>query len=254
MYGGSDLYPGGLGPDNGRAHKISYNRPFATRKDNAGRDFLFSNEYPMIRFLEQNGYDVSYTTDVDTDRRGQLLTNHKVFLSVGHDEYWSGQQRANVEAARDAGVNLAFFSGNEVYWKTRWENSVDGHGTPYRTLVCYKETWGDGKIDDTSPTWTGTWRDPRFSPPGDGGRPENALTGTQYMSNNTDLAIKVTAEQGKYRLWRNTSDREPVPRPGRDAGTAHDRLRVRRGRRQRFPAGRADPAVDDHRAHPGVPA
>ena len=57
-------------------------------------------------------------------------------MSIGHDEYWSGQQRANVEAARDAGVNLAFFSGNEVFWKTRWESATARH----RTLVCYKET------------------------------------------------------------------------------------------------------------------
>ena len=42
----------------------------------------------MVRFLERNGYDVSYIAGVDTDRRGALLTNHKVFLSVGHDEYW----------------------------------------------------------------------------------------------------------------------------------------------------------------------
>ncbi len=76
-----------------------------------------------------------------------LLLNHKVFLSVGHDEYWSGAQRANVEAARDAGVHLAFFSGNEVFWKTRWETSIDGSGTPYRTLVSYKETHADAKID-----------------------------------------------------------------------------------------------------------
>ena len=54
---------------------------------------------------------------------------------------------ANVEAARDAGVNLAFFSGNEVFWKTRWENSIDGSSTPYRTLVCYKETHANAKID-----------------------------------------------------------------------------------------------------------
>ena len=39
-------------------------------------------------------------------------------------------------------MNLAFFSGNEVFWKTRWENSIDGTNTPYRTLVCYKETLG----------------------------------------------------------------------------------------------------------------
>jgi hypothetical protein len=200
MYGGSNFYHGG---DNGRAFKISYNRPFGTRGNNP-EDFLFSNEYPMLRFLERNGYDTSYTTGVDSDRRGNLIKNHQVFLSVGHDEYWSNQQRANVESARDAGVNLAFFSGNEVYWKTRYEASTDGSNTAYRTLVCYKETWANDKIDPTT-EWTGTWRDPRFTPPSNGNRPENALTGTAYMSNNVDLAIQVPATQGKYRLWRNST-------------------------------------------------
>ncbi|MFC7480037.1 N,N-dimethylformamidase beta subunit family domain-containing protein [Luedemannella flava] len=130
------------------------------------------------------------------------MKNHKIFLSVGHDEYWSGAQRANVEAARDAGVNLAFFSGNEVYWRTRWENSVDGSGTPYRTLVCYKETWADAKIDP-SDEWTGTFRDMRFA--ADATEPENSLTGTITMTNYMDAAIEVPAEQGRMRLWRNTS-------------------------------------------------
>ncbi|HEX6870455.1 MAG TPA: N,N-dimethylformamidase beta subunit family domain-containing protein, partial [Micromonosporaceae bacterium] len=200
-YGGSDFYNGG---NNGRAYKISYNRPFATRGSAAGRDFVFSNEYPMIRFLERNGYDISYTTNVDSERRGALIKNHKIFLSVGHDEYWSKTQRANVEAARDAGTHLAFFSGNEVYWKTRYEPSQDGTNTAYRTIVCYKETWANAKIDPSS-EWTGTWRDPRFSPPADGGRPENGLTGTMFMVNDGDLALTVKAEEGKYRLWRNTN-------------------------------------------------
>ena len=43
------------------------------------------------------------------------------------------------DRTRDAGKHLAFFSGNEVYWKTRFEPSADGSATPYRTLVCYKE-------------------------------------------------------------------------------------------------------------------
>ena len=51
-------------------------------------------------------------------------------LSVGHDEYWSGAQRANVESARGAGVHLAFFSGNEVFWKTRWESSISTSARP----------------------------------------------------------------------------------------------------------------------------
>lgn len=164
----------------------------------------------MIRFLERNGYDVSYISGVDTDRRGSLLRNHKTFLSVGHDEYWSGDQRANVEAARDAGVNLAFFSGNEVYWKTPWEPSVDGSQTDDRTLVCYKETWDNAK-SDPSPEWTGTWRDPRFTPPSNGDRPENGLTGTAYMSNDDDLQITVSEREGKLRLWRGTAAAEQSP-------------------------------------------
>ena len=206
-YGGADYYQGATP---GRAYKLSYNRPFATRGDNAGRDYLFSNEYPMIRFLERNGYDMTYTTGVDSDRRGDLIKNHKVFLSVGHDEYWSGQQRANVEAARDAGTSLAFFSGNEVYWKTRWETSQDGSNTAYRTLVCYKETWSNAKVDPSA-EWTGTYRDPRFSPPSDGGKPENALSGTLYFANHDDLAIEVPAAQGKNRFWRFTAAASQAP-------------------------------------------
>ena len=57
-------------------------------------------------------------------------------------------------------MNLAFFSGNEVYWKTRWEPSEDGTNTANRTLVCYKDTWANAKIDPLGPT--STWRDPRF--------------------------------------------------------------------------------------------
>ena len=147
-YGGNSLYAGSPA---GRAYKVSYNRPFTTR-DTRPRDWLFNAEYPMVRWLEANGYDVSYTTGVDTDRRGAELLEHKAFLSVGHDEYWSGAQRANVEAARAAGVHLAFFSGNEVFWKTRWEPSIDGSGTPYRTLVCYKETHANAEDRSRSRT------------------------------------------------------------------------------------------------------
>ena len=117
-----------------------------------------------------------------TGKGGQLTVITRSYLSVGHDEYWSGIQRANVEAARAAGVNLAFLSGNEIFWKTRWEQAPTRSATPYRTLVCYKETIDQIVLDPLDPPiWTGSWRDPSFSPPADGGRPENALTGTIFM-------------------------------------------------------------------------
>ncbi|WP_446744406.1 DUF4082 domain-containing protein [Silvibacterium acidisoli] len=214
-YGGGSLY----GPNSpsfdltSRAYKVSYNRPFYTRNIYPEPDtFVFGAEMPMVEWLEQNGYDVTYTTGVDAARNGQLILNHKIYMDSGHDEYWSAAHRANVQAARDAGVNLAFFSGNEMFWKTRWENSIDGSNTAYRTLVCYKETLAFAQIDpDDPPTWTGTWRDLSFSPPADGGHPENNLTGTLFMvngpgpDNDANLQIQVPAADGKMRFWRNTA-------------------------------------------------
>src|SRR5882762_5098388 len=198
-YGGSSLYAG----PTIRAFKVSYNRPLHVY----GYTWLFSAEYPILRWLEANGYDLSYFTGVDSDRYGTLITQHKIFMSVGHDEYWSGGQRANVEAARAVGVNLAFFSGNEIAWKTRWEPSIDGTNTSYRTLVCYKESLANAVIDPQDPpTWTGAWRDQRFSPPADGGRPENALSGTISRVNATrNDSITVPQADGRMRFWRNTS-------------------------------------------------
>lgn len=197
----------------GRAFKVSYNRPFITRGfEFESATWLFGAEFALIQWMEQNGYDITYTTGLDSARSGSLIKNHKIYVTAGHDEYWSGPQRTNVKAARDAGVNLAFFSGNEMFWKVRWENSIDGTNTPYRTMVCYKETLAFAQTDpDDPPTWTGTWRDPSFSPPADGGLPENNVTGTLFMVNGTGsdndgtLAIQVPAADGKMRFWRNTA-------------------------------------------------
>jgi hypothetical protein len=207
-YGGASLYRDfAFNLPERRAFKVSYNRPINTRSNIDGlgqRSYLFNAEYPMIRWLERNGYNVSYFSGVDTARFGAEILEHDILLSTGHDEYWSGQERTNVENARDAGVNLAFFSGNEVFWKTRWENSIDGGNTAYDTLVSYKETKAGAKIDP-SPEWTGTWRDPRFSPPSDGGRPENQLTGTIFTVNGPRSdTMTVTGSFGDLRFWRHT--------------------------------------------------
>jgi hypothetical protein len=209
-YGGNSLY---VGSPAGRAYKVSYNRPFNLRGISPfGATWLFGPTYPMARWIEANGYDVSYISGVDTDRRGAEILEHRVFLSVGHDEYWSGAQRTNVETAREAGVHLAFFSGNTMFWKTRWENSIDGSETPYRTLVCYKETHANAKIDPLPNVWTGTWRDPRFSPPANGGRPENAVMGTIFTVNAPhEDDMKVSEATGKFRFWRNTTVATQTP-------------------------------------------
>ncbi|HXM57240.1 MAG TPA: N,N-dimethylformamidase beta subunit family domain-containing protein [Candidatus Dormibacteraeota bacterium] len=209
-YGGNNVYYGTAPSSNGRAFKVSYNRPWHNRSEGPGfgtANFPLYAEYPMIRWLESNGYNVSYTSSIDAERLpSTTLTQHRVLLTAGHDEYWSPGERAALTAARDAGMDMAFFSGNQSFWKIRWENAIDGSGTPYRTLVTYKETL-DGRVEDPAdpPTWTGTWRDPRFSPPADGGRPENALTGTFFTVNRGSAAPVVSSDFAGLRFWRNTS-------------------------------------------------
>jgi hypothetical protein len=157
--------------DEGRSHayKVSFDRPYSTG-DGVGT--LFTWETDMIRWLEGSGYDVTYISDLDKATDPRILLNHRVFLDIGHDEYWTWSERDNVEAARDAGVNLVFASGNEAYWHARLEESPLG---PNRVLVCYK----DAKLDPKPlpPDATVTFSDPFL------GRPENSLLGVQYHGN-----------------------------------------------------------------------
>jgi hypothetical protein len=167
---------------------------------------FFNAEYPMLRWMEKNGYNVSYATDMDMARDATAFTPsvHKTLISTGHDEYWSKEQFDKFETARNNGVNLAFFSGNEVYWKTRWEDS-------YQTLVCYKEgTLGESvcgaKCDPMPNVWTGLWRDgcsPAYAA-NDGCRPEGKLTGQMSWTQSTG-SIKVPGLYKNLRFWKNTS-------------------------------------------------
>ena len=213
-YGGNSTYDGNTSYPNGHAVKVSYNRPLFPynslfNTDGRGADWYMNAEYPLIRWLERNGYDVTYTGGNDVHNNGDRLLNHKILVFVAHDEYWSKEQRNNVEAARAAGVHLAFFTGNEVYWKIRWE---DNNGNEDRTLVCYKEgKLGDGslgertcgyKCDASSPEWTGLWRTGGNY---DAGRPENELLGQISWTESPDHPIEVPAYYKKLRFWRNTT-------------------------------------------------
>lgn len=162
-WGGRSLYDfnsvGGV-----RASRVSFHRPYGLGLNpqsaaGIGAGELITNlqgaaqsgptgwEYPMVRFLEREGYDVSYVTNVDVHRDAQLVAQHPVFLSVGHDEYWSSRMRDHVEYARDHGsTSLAFFSGNVSYWQIRLDPAKTG--TPDTTITCFK----DGGTDPMAST------------------------------------------------------------------------------------------------------
>ena len=184
----------------------------SARSTATGNSF-FDSEYPLVRWLERNGYDVSYTTDVDSDRRPQELLIHKLFVSSGHDEYWSSAQRANVEAARDAGVNLAFFGR-----RTRCSGRPGGSRA---------STLRPRRAERSSVTRR-PWRRPS-STPRPSGRAPGAIPGS---------ARRPTAATPRRPSWGSCSGRSTTsPRPTRPSGARSVRrhavlARHRRGHRR----------------------
>lgn len=179
-WGGPSLYT------TPRTYRVSFDRPY--QRGHGAGDFLFW-EYSMVRFLEREGYDVSYSTDIDTHERGDLLTLHKGFLSVGHDEYWTWQMRDNVEAARERGVSLGFFGANIGYWQIRLEPSATT-GELDRTIVGYKDhAASDPFAHDPDPNnrklTTTLFRNRPVN------RPEDALIGVMHRSHTAQGDIVI---------------------------------------------------------------
>lgn len=185
-YGGYSVYDANS-IDGQRACQVSFDRPYTasnlglTNTDGYNCNNMLAWEYNMVRWLESQGYDVSYYTNLDVSNNPLQLYSQKVFLSVGHDEYWSMDERNNVQHARDNGINLAFFSANTAYWQVRFDPSSSGQAN--RVMSVYKDISGIGTdtsidpIAQTKPVAATTlFRSPEVN------RPENALLGVGYVS------------------------------------------------------------------------
>jgi N,N-dimethylformamidase beta subunit-like, C-terminal len=158
-WGGKSLYAFNS-TDHVPANHVSFNRPYNT----IGAAPITS-EIGLLRFLERSGYDVSYTTDVDTDRRPRELRRHRLVISSGHDEYWSKGMRDAFEAARNGGTSLAFLGADIADWQIRYE---DGR----RTIVEYR----DAAIDPNSSPALKTTLFRELNPP----RPQCRLLGISF--------------------------------------------------------------------------
>ncbi len=142
-YGGYDYYQG-LGscppdvyPACNRSRVVSYDRPYAA-EDGSG-NFL-ALEYPLVRWAEQHGLDVSYATDLTVQQHPGYLLRHKVLLSLGHDECWSYGEREAAVKAYDHGMNIVFFAASPMLRHVRTQASPLG---PDRELVDYRDSAAD---------------------------------------------------------------------------------------------------------------
>jgi hypothetical protein len=191
-----------------------YSRPFEGQWRSASFENSITDICTITRFLEQNGVNVSYITglDVASDYATRSATAsllvpatagaHRLFVSAGHDEYWSQEQRSNVARAFDSGVNRAFLTGNTMWWKTSWDN-------PSR-LRCAKETNSIPHSSIFGGTFTGLWSDgsyvPDTSTPSAFG-PENSTTGLISRGEvgfSRSGEFMVSSAESRLRFWRHT--------------------------------------------------
>ena len=181
IWGGKNLYRCVVSKKCQQARKVSFDRPYAAPENKVGAfgtgaaEYLSNVQpfmtypikttaswnYNMVRWMEKNHIDVSYITNVDVHNRLPSFRKPKLFLTQGHDEYWTWAMRDHVTSWRDEGVDLAFLGSNTAYWQIRYED-IDRSSTPNmyanadnnnvsepvfdeepRTVVCYRRTKQD---------------------------------------------------------------------------------------------------------------
>lgn len=200
FWGGKSLYTGcDEGHENGwqcanragPAQAVSFNRPYGrSAAQNAaqglGAGEFITNvqparvegynissagwDYNMLRWMERQGYDIKYISNLDLHENSGILNQAKAFISTGHDEYYSKAMWDRLVDARSAGINLAFFSANQVFWQVRFADGSVGSSRRNRTMICYRGG-GDPVTDNNLTTDQFRYL----------GRPEASLLGNQYV-------------------------------------------------------------------------
>jgi hypothetical protein len=151
-----------------RAAVVSFDRPYQL---NRGAGHLLHYEYPFARWVEREGRDVEYATDIDLGRHPEVLEGRKMVVLIGHPEYWSRPMRDGIVSAIEAGTNVLFLCANEIYWQVRLIPSPLGEE---RNLVCYKVFELDPVAAADPARATVHWRDAEL------GLPEARIVGQQY--------------------------------------------------------------------------
>lgn len=199
-WGGESLYfDGSRTMPRGRAWEVSFNRPYEAL-DGTGKTFYLDQQ--LVRFIERNGYDVTYGTQLDFVRFSSFLHGVGAFVHGGQDEYWPAQEREQVDAALASGrMSLAYFGGNGAYWRIRLQ--PDSAGNPLRTIACYKSE----PDKDPIPFSTVRFRDPPNE------NAENNLFGAMYEGW-MFFGYQLRVEDPSHWLFEGTGVRQGTLLPG----------------------------------------
>ncbi len=191
-WGGYSLYGGLGGSFAARGRRVSFDRPLSY---DHGAGAYFQLELPLVVQAERLGLPLAYLSSVDLEEYPGVLDGARAVISEAHDEYWSPAMRAAVTAARDRGVNLAFFGANAIFRRIRFESSPLG---PDRIEVNYKIPQQDPLYGRDNAAVTGNWP---LAPDAD---PESSLIGQSYVCSVTSNFPMVVTDPGSW-VWAGAS-------------------------------------------------
>jgi hypothetical protein len=149
-------------------------------------------ERPFLHWAERNGFDVDVAISTDLEAHPHLLDDRRMFVSVGHDEYWSWRMRDRLDAFAAGGGNAAIFSGNTCCWQVRF-------GDERRTMTAFKYRADEDPVLGTADerTLSGLWSDRRI------GRPETSTIGLTFTRGGySRYGLGVPRASGAYTVCR----------------------------------------------------
>lgn len=96
----------------------------------------------FVRWLQINGFDCDYYTDLDLDRGNVSTRHYRCLVVAGHSEYWSRGMRDKVAEHIRNGGNFAVFGGNTCYCEIEY---LDRSSSNYGVTFNRKPLW---PVDD----------------------------------------------------------------------------------------------------------
>ncbi len=124
---------------------VSFDRPYGKyvqifdNPQSMGSGEFLLWEFPISYWLEKEGYDVTYCSNVDNLDPANL-SRVKAMISPGHDEYWDLRQYQNVKQAIAGGLSVLWLSANDVYMVTPFTPNAAGAANRRLTReTCYGE-------------------------------------------------------------------------------------------------------------------
>jgi hypothetical protein len=152
----------------------------------------FQYERRFVRWAEARGYQVDVAVAQDLEQHPEVLDGKRLYLSVGHDEYWSWAMREALDRFVNTGGSAAVFGGNTCFWQVRFD-------ADHRTMTCFKYLADDDPVVGTPDERhiSGAWSDRRIA------WPETASIGLTFSRGGySRYGLGVPRGSAAYTVWR----------------------------------------------------